>query len=162
MDGVTETGERFATDPFGTRHFPVEIKLKRAEKRLEVEFDNGVVYHYPAEFLRVESPSAEVQGHSPEQRQTVPGKRHVAITAVEPVGNYGVRLVFDDGHDTGIYSWKYLYEIGANQAVLWEGYEAELAAKGLSRDPRPEDFLQAHRHGGGGCGGGHGHGGGCG
>ena len=154
------TAENFATDAFGTRHWPVEIKLRRAEKRLEVEFDNGVVFHYPAEYLRVESPSAEVQGHSPDQRQTVPGKAHVAVTAVEPVGNYAVRLVFDDGHDTGIYSWKYLYELGEAQAERWDRYLAELAAKGLSREPRPEDFLAGRR--GGGCGGGGGHGGGCG
>lgn len=114
---------------------PTEIRLNRAEKRLEVAFDDGSRFVYPAEFLRVVSPSAEVQGHSPEERKTVPGRRHVGITAVEPVGNYAVRLLFDDLHNTGIYSWDFLHRIGREQDRLWQDYLDELASKGLSRDP---------------------------
>ena len=123
-------------DDFGTVHWPTEIRLKKEEKRLEVDFDDGRTFSYPAEFLRVVSPSAEVQGHNPSQKQTVAGRRHVGIMRLEPVGNYAVRIVFDDLHDTGIYSWKYLYEIGAEQEALWTEYLEELQAKGLSRDPR--------------------------
>ena len=92
---------------------PTEIRLNKAERVLHVAFDDGGQFALPAEYLRVESPSAEVQGHSPDQKQIVPGKRRVAIIAVEPVGNYAVRLVFDDRHDTGIYSWDYLRELDA-------------------------------------------------
>ncbi|MFD1624032.1 gamma-butyrobetaine hydroxylase-like domain-containing protein [Azospirillum griseum] len=127
--------ERFVTPSFGTVHWPVEIRLKREDKRLEVDFDDGRRFSYPAEFLRVVSPSAEVQGHTPSQKQTVSGRRHVGIMGVEAVGNYAIRILFDDLHDSGIFSWTYLYEIGAEQDRLWAGYLAELAAKGLSRDP---------------------------
>lgn len=128
--------ERFATDPFGTRHWPLEIRLRKEDKRLEVDFDDGRSFSYPAEFLRVLSPSAEVQGHGPGQKQTVPGRREVGILGLESVGNYAVRILFDDRHDSGIYSWKYLREIGEDQEALWNGYLAELEAKGLSREPR--------------------------
>ncbi len=114
---------------------PAEIRLLRADRRLEVDFDDGSRFSYPAEFLRVESPSAEVQGHRPEERKTVPGRRHVGILAVEPVGNYAVRLHFDDGHDTGIYSWDYLHHLGREQAAIWQAYLAALADRRLSRDP---------------------------
>lgn len=114
---------------------PTEIRLNRAEKVLHVTFDTGERFALPAEYLRVESPSAEVQGHGPGQRVLVPGRRHVGILQVEPVGNYAVRLVFDDLHDTGIYSWPYLLELGREQATRWAAYEQALAAKGLSRDP---------------------------
>lgn len=114
-----------------------EIRLKRAEKLLEVAFDDGSRFSLPAEYLRVESPSAEVQGHGPKQRVIVPGRRHVGIMRVEPVGNYAVRLVFDDLHDTGIFSWDYLYALGAEQETRWQTYLEALAAKGLSRDPPP-------------------------
>ena len=120
---------------FRTEHWPTEIRLKKAEKALEVDFDNGVSFRFPAEFLRVESPSAEVQGHSPSQKQTVPGRRHVGIMELEPVGHYAVRIMFDDMHDTGIYSWKYLYELGERQEALWQAYLQALTAQGLSRDP---------------------------
>jgi DUF971 family protein len=120
---------------FGTPHWPVEIRLKQAEKALEVDFDNGASFRYPAEFLRVHSPSAEVKGHGPGQRIVVAGRRHVGILGVEAVGNYAVRIRFDDLHDTGIYSWAYLYELGERQAQLWEEYLKALAEKGLSRDP---------------------------
>lgn len=115
--------------------WPTEIRLDRAEKSLHVTFENGTAFDLPAEFLRVLSPSAEVQGHSADQRQTVPGRRHVGILKVEPVGNYAIRIVFDDLHDTGIYSWKYLYGLGRRQDELWHQYLSELDAKGLSRDP---------------------------
>ena len=118
-----------------TKFWPVEIRLKQAEKRLEIDFDDGRSFRYPAEFLRVVSPSAEVQGHGPSQRVTVPGRRHVGIIEIEPVGNYAVRLKFDDLHETGIYSWAYLYEIGRDQDRIWAEYLAALQAKGLSRDP---------------------------
>lgn len=130
------TEERFASDAFGTPHWPLEIRLKKQEKRLEIDFDDGRSFAYPAEFLRVHSPSAEVQGHGPGQKTTVAGRRHVGIMSLEPIGHYAVRIVFDDLHDSGIYSWKYLYEIGADQDRLWDEYLAELEAKGLSRDPK--------------------------
>lgn len=114
---------------------PLEIRLKRTEKRLEVAFDDGSRFAFPAELLRVESPSAEVQGHGPAEKRLVPGKRHVGITGVEPVGHYAVRLLFDDGHDTGIYSWDYLHRLGREQERTWRDYLAALAAQGLSRDP---------------------------
>ncbi|HUZ65986.1 MAG TPA: DUF971 domain-containing protein [Acetobacteraceae bacterium] len=114
---------------------PREIRLRRAERLLEVAFDDGASFSFPAEFLRVESPSAEVQGHSPSERQTVPGRRLVGIRAVEPVGQYAVRLIFDDGHDTGIYSWDYLHQLGREQPARWQAYLTALATKGLRRDP---------------------------
>jgi DUF971 family protein len=111
-----------------------EIRLNKAERVLHVEFDDGSSYALPAEYLRVESPSAEVQGHAPDQRQTVPGKRLVAIIGVEPVGNYAVRLIFDDRHDTGIYSWEYLRELGHDYNTRWGSYLAALEVKGMNRD----------------------------
>ena len=115
---------------------PTEIRLRRAEKLLEVDFDDGAHFSLPAEYLRVESPSAEVQGHGPGERRTVAGKRHVGITGIEPVGNYAVRLVFDDGHDTGIFSWEYLYTLGRHRCGKWEAYRAALRAGRMSRDPK--------------------------
>jgi len=114
---------------------PTEIRLKRAEKLLEVAFDNGARFSLPAEYLRVESPSAEVQGHGPGQKVIVSGRRHVGILRIEPVGHYALRIVFDDLHDSGLYSWDYLYRLGAEQAERWAAYEAALAERGLSRDP---------------------------
>lgn len=121
---------------FETAHWPVEIRLLRAERALEIDFDDGRSFRYPAEFLRVESPSAEVQGHGPGQKQLVTGRREVGILAIEPVGNYAIRIRFDDLHDTGIYSWTYLREIGLGQKQLWDNYLAALQAAGKSRDPR--------------------------
>ena len=121
---------------YGTTHWPLEIRYDSATKTLRVDFDDGRSFTYPAEFLRVHSPSAEVQGHSPEQRQTVPGRKHVGIMAVEPVGNYAVRLRFDDLHDTGIYSWAYLRKLGEQQETLWQQYLDELENQGLSREPQ--------------------------
>ena len=112
-----------------------ELRLKREEKLLEVAFDDGARFSLPAEYLRVESPSAEVQGHGPGQKVIVPGRRHVGILRIEPVGHYAVRIAFDDLHDSGIYSFDYLYRLGAEHAARWAEYERALAAKGLSRDP---------------------------
>jgi len=116
--------------------WPVEIRLSKDRRTLAVAFDNGEAHALAAEFLRVFSPSAEVQGHSPEQRQTVGGKEAVEILKVEPVGNYAVRLHFDDMHATGIYSWAYLRRLGADHPALWAGYLEELSEKGLSRGRR--------------------------
>ncbi len=119
-----------------TQHWPVEIRLKQAEKALEVDFDDGAKFHFPAELLRVESPSAEVQGHGPSQKTIVAGRSQVGIMGVEPVGNYAIRIKFDDMHDTGIFSWRYLYELGLNQQKVWAEYLKALEDRGLSRDPR--------------------------
>jgi DUF971 family protein len=124
-----------ASNSFSSEHWPTEIRLKSAEKCLEIDFDDGSRFSLPAELLRVESPSAEVQGHVPDQKTLVAGRRHVGIMRVEPVGNYAIRIVFDDLHDTGIFSWQYLYHLGRNQERLWQAYIDELAAQGLSRDP---------------------------
>ncbi len=113
--------------------WPTEIRLKQDRRALAVEFDDGVVHELPAEMLRVLSPSAEVQGHSPEQRVTVPGKKDVRIIGVDPVGNYAVKLTFDDGHNTGLFSWVYLRRLGDDRETLWAAYVAELAAKGMAR-----------------------------
>lgn len=115
--------------------WPTEIRLAKDRRSLIVTFDNGERHELSAEFLRVVSPSAEVQGHSPAERKTVGGKRNVQILKVEPVGNYAVRLVFDDLHDTGIYSWAYLRALGREREVRWNRYLEELREKGLSRDP---------------------------
>jgi DUF971 family protein len=114
---------------------PTEIRLRKEEKIVEIDFDDGRRFSLPAEFLRIESPSAEVQGHGPGQKQIVAGRRHVGIMNLEPVGNYAVRLIFDDLHDTGIYSWDYLYHLGMTQETLWRDYLAQLDATGQSRDP---------------------------
>ena len=113
---------------------PTEIRLNRAERMLHVAFDDGSAFALPAEYLRVESPSAEVQGHGPDQKQIVAGKRNVAIATIEPVGNYAVRLVFDDRHDTGIYSWEYLHELGREHDKRWSAYLSALELRGMNRD----------------------------
>ena len=123
-------GDRFSTD-----RWPTEIRLKRAEKILEVDFDDGQKFALSAELLRVESPSAEVQGHTPSQKQVIVGRRHVGIVELEPVGNYAIRITFDDLHDTGIFSWQYLYELGTSKEVIWAQYLKTLEKNGLSRDP---------------------------
>jgi DUF971 family protein len=115
--------------------WPTDIAYDPEQKVLHVAFENGDAFDLPAEYLRVESPSAEVQGHGPAQRVTVGGRRHVGIIAIEAVGNYAVRLTFDDLHDTGIYSWRYLHELGRDRLARWENYLAALAAKGMRRDP---------------------------
>jgi len=115
--------------------WPTEIRLKQAEKLLEITFDDGAAFRFPAEYLRVESPSAEVQGHGPGQKQLVAGRARVGIIGVEPVGNYAIRIVFDDLHDTGIYSWTYLHQLGREQERRWKEYIAALETHGLSREP---------------------------
>jgi DUF971 family protein len=113
--------------------WPVELRVDPARTTLTVIFDSGEQFALPAEYLRVESPSAEVQGHSAAQKQIVPGKRQVKIESLEPVGNYASRIRFDDGHDTGLYSWDYLYELGRDQKQKWEAYLSSLRAKRLAR-----------------------------
>jgi DUF971 family protein len=120
------------TDPW-----PTELRLRKDRKALTVTFDGGERFELAAEYLRVRSPSAEVQGHSPSERRTVSGKENVAILEIHPIGNYAVRLAFDDMHSTGIFSWEYLFELGQNREKYWRDYLAELAEKGLSRAPPP-------------------------
>ena len=119
----------------GTARWPLELRLKRAEKLLEIAFDDGSHFQLAAEYLRVESPSAEVQGHGAGQKILVHGRAHVGIMELEPVGNYAVRIKFDDLHDTGIYSWNYLYQLGVEHEKRWREYIDTLAANGLSREP---------------------------
>jgi DUF971 family protein len=123
--------ERFVSAPAGSRHHPLEIRLARTEAVLHVRFDDGMAYALPAVYLRVESPSAEVQGHGPGPKRLVTGKRDVRLLDVQPVGHYAVRLIFDDGHDTGLYTWDYLYRLGAEQQARWSAYLAA-TGKGLS------------------------------
>ncbi len=123
------------SDSYGTKHWPTEIRHKQAEKVLEIDFDDGQSFALPAELLRVESPSAEVQGHGGDEKTIVAGRRHVGILEIEPVGNYALRIKFDDLHDSGIYSWTYLYGLGRRKDTIWANYQAALTAKGLSRDP---------------------------
>ncbi|MBI3436208.1 MAG: DUF971 domain-containing protein [Proteobacteria bacterium] len=115
--------------------WPVELRIRKGGAALVVAFDNDEAFELTAEHLRVRSPSAEVQGHSPDERKTVPGKRNVTILEAQPVGNYAVRLVFDDRHSTGIFSWDYLLELGRGRDANWQDYLDELAAKRLTRDP---------------------------
>src|SRR6478736_5817869 len=122
------------TDP---QTWPTELRLHKDRRTLTVTFEGGERFDLSAEYLRVKSPSAEVQGHSAEERKTVPGKRDVMVLEVLPVGNYAVRLVFDDMHSTGIYGWDYLRELGQNHAANWQDYLDELATQNLSRDPPP-------------------------
>ena len=114
--------------------WPVEIRLPKDRRALHVSFDDGQAFSLPAELLRVTSPSAEVQGHSEAQRKTVGGKRNVSILSVDPVGNYAVRLGFDDMHTTGIYSWAFLRDLGINAELRFQDYLDDLRAKGLDRD----------------------------
>lgn len=120
--------------PGVTPAWPVEIRLAKDRRTLHVVFDDGKAFGLPAELLRVASPSAEVQGHSEAQRKTVGGKRNVTILSVDPVGNYAVRLGFDDMHATGIYSWAFLRDLGVNAERRFQDYLDDLAAKGLDRD----------------------------
>jgi DUF971 family protein len=115
--------------------WPTELRLHKDRKSLSVAFDNGETFALAAEYLRVRSPSAEVQGHSPGERRIVAGKRDVRILELQPVGNYAVRLVFDDLHSTGIFTWDYLFELGRNRERYWSEYLGELEAKQLSRAP---------------------------
>lgn len=114
--------------------WPVEIRAFKSAGRLEIDFTDGNSFVYPAEYLRVESPSAEVQGHGG-RKTIVAGRRYVKIVDIEEVGNYAIRITFDDRHDTGIYSWTYLHELGTKQEENWRRYMEALAERGLSRDP---------------------------
>jgi DUF971 family protein len=114
---------------------PIEIKLHQKSRVFEIVFDDGKRYELSCEFLRVNSPSAEVRGHGPGQEVLQDGKKDVEIAAIEPVGHYAVKLVFSDGHDTGLYSWDYLYSLGENQSRLWQQYLEKLALAGLYREP---------------------------
>ena len=116
-----------------TRNWPTELRLKDGGRVLSVAYDDAT-FELPAEYLRVTSPSAEVQGHNAAEKRTVGGKRRVLVTAVEPVGRYAVKLVFDDGHDSGLYTWDYLHELGAGHDGKWADYLGDLAARGMSRD----------------------------
>lgn len=122
----------------GTYHddslVPEEIRVAKDKRHLVVTFPGEKRFDFPAEFLRVHSPSAEVQGHGPGQRVLVAGKREVGIAGIEAVGNYAILIRFDDGHDTGIFSWRYLHEIGSRQDALWSDYERELGKAGLKRE----------------------------
>lgn len=122
-------------EPEGAAPWPVELRYARSDKTLHIAFDDGSAFALPAELLRVESPSAEVQGHGPGQKQTVAGRRHVGIMNIEPVGRYAVKLHFDDLHNTGIYSWSYLHRLGRERDAVWADYLRALEAQGLSRDP---------------------------
>ena len=113
---------------------PVEIALHQETKLLEIKFDNGFDSQLSTEYLRVSSPSAEVKGHGPGQEVLQVGKKHVNISAIEPVGNYAIRLRFDDGHDTGIYTWDYLYELAQTHDQLWQDYLNRLETAGMSRE----------------------------
>ena len=112
---------------------PTEIKLHQASRLLEVAFEDGARFELPCEYLRVFSPSAEVRGHGPGTATLVTGKENVNITAIEPVGNYAVRLVFDDGHATGLYSWNIFHDLGVNQEINWQDYLHRLAEAGYQR-----------------------------
>ncbi len=114
--------------------WPIEIRLLKDRRALHVTFDDGCAYDLSAELLRVCSPSAELQGHSEAERKTIGGKRNVTIMSVDPVGNYAIRIGFDDHHSTGIYTWPLLHDLGLNRDERFETYLSELAAKGLDRD----------------------------
>ena len=116
-----------------TENWPKELRLKAGGRVLSVAYEEAT-FDLPAEYLRVTSPSAEVQGHTAAEKRTVGGKRHVVITGVEPVGHYAVKLVFDDRHDSGLFTWDYLHELGADHDTKWARYLGELDAKGMSRE----------------------------
>lgn len=147
------------TQAYGSRHTPTDITVKKAEKCVEIVFDDGASFILPAELLRVESPSAEVQGHGPDEKKLVAGRSHVGIIGVEAVGNYAIKIVFDDLHDSGIYTWDYLYTLGAEQDRIWGEYLVAMEAAGLSRHPNATNAGPVKP--GGGCGGGKAGGCGC-
>lgn len=127
---------------------PTEIRLHQKSRLLEIGFSDGASFRLPYELLRVYSPSAEVRGHAPGQETLQTGKRNVEIVSVEPVGNYAIKPVFSDGHDTGLYSWDILYDLGARQEILWQDYLARLEAAGASRDVDTTPKRGGHGHGG--------------
>jgi DUF971 family protein len=132
-----------------TSPIPTEIKLHQASRLMEISFDDGSVFKLPYEYLRVFSPSAEVRGHGPGQETLQTGKRNVLIEGVEPVGNYAIKPKFSDGHDSGLYGWDTLFELGVNYESNWQSYLARLEAAGASRDI---DSTTQPPKGGGGCG----------
>jgi DUF971 family protein len=113
--------------------WPTALKVKDKGSKFSITFDSGDSYELSAEYLRVESPSAEVKGHGPGQEQLVYGKRHVSITKAEPIGSYAIRLIFSDGHSTGLFTWSYLAKLGRERDEIWKAYEAKLVAEGRSR-----------------------------
>ena len=115
---------------------PVTIRLRKASCQITLEYEDGTSFNLPFEYLRVYSPSAEVQGHGPGQGVLQTGKENVKVTSIEPIGSYAVRLIFDDGHNTGLYTWKYLYELGAQQDEKWRAYLGRLDAAGYDRSDR--------------------------
>lgn len=117
---------------------PTEITLHQQSKTLEIAFDEGSRFKLPAEFLRVYSPSAEVRGHGPGQQVLQAGKLNVGISEIEPVGQYAIKITFDDGHDSGLYTWEYLHELGQDQDALWQDYLSRLEAAGQSRESAPQ------------------------
>ena len=123
------------SDASEARAWPTELRLHKDRQTLTIAFEDGARFDLPAEYLRVESPSAEVQGHNPDERKTIPGKRHVAILEVLPVGNYAVRLVFDDMHSTGIYSWDFFRQLANEYDQRWAHYLDALKAQNLTREP---------------------------
>ena len=114
---------------------PTEIRLQKKSRQVVIAYDDGTHFEMPFEYLRVNSPSAEVQGHGPGQQVLQTGKENVRLTAIEPIGHYAVRLVFDDGHNTGLYTWKYLYELGMGQAHKWQAYLDRLQEAGYALQP---------------------------
>ena len=127
---------------------PVSLTVHQASRVLEVGFDDGQTFRIPFELMRVYSPSAEVQGHGPGQEVLQTGKRQVGIVAIEPVGHYAVQPTFDDGHNSGIFTWSYLYQLGSQQDALWAQYDARLQAAGVTRDtpmpPKPASACASH------------------
>ncbi len=123
------------TNPQGQQHKPVEIRLNREDNKLEVDFDSGEKFSITAELLRVESPSAEVQGHNPDEKKIIGGRINVAIMELKPIGNYAIDIKFDDLHDSGIYTWDYLFELGRDQDAIWAEYLKNLESSGLKREP---------------------------
>ena len=119
----------------GMDYTPTEIRLQTKSRQVLIAFDDGKQFALPFEYLRVNSPSAEVQGHGPGQEVLQTGKENIRVTAIEPIGHYAVRLVFDDGHDTGLFTWKYLHELGVNQEHKWQAYLDRLQAAGYARQP---------------------------
>jgi len=137
-----------------TTRNPTEIKLHQQSRVLEISFDDGANYKLPYEFLRVYSPSAEVVGHGKGQETLQTGKKNVNVLEVSPVGTYAMNIAFDDGHDSGLYTWEYLYDMGRFQTSLWKEYLQNLANAGASREPSPESENHSHggcSHGSSGC-----------
>ena len=120
--------------PHSAAAWPIEVHVSQDKRELSLHYAGGLVRVLQAEYLRVESPSAEVRGHHPSERKTVFGKRDVTLAALEPVGHYALRIRFSDGHDTGLYAWSYLAELADEQQARWQAYLEALADKGLSRD----------------------------